>query len=218
MSPVEIFDNRREERRLRRIGDVVDLVSLASARTKQVPLASHAARQRVSAADADHLSAARFVGSGRARDVRQVLGSSEIGHIDDRRAARLRLAGQRVHRAVRRRMVTDVCDEALVLADDDRLIRRSSLQIVPARQLHVPLRLGVAGLRRRGCGPRRFRSAGWARCLGRSVDRRLRKKEHGHRGGGERQGKTRERAIFISVHGDSSPGHPVSAEIRVRTG
>ncbi|MND00552.1 hypothetical protein D3C83_192090 [compost metagenome] len=55
MRAVEAVDNRDEKRRLRGIGDVVELMRLVAARPEQVPLAAHAVGQRVATANARHL-------------------------------------------------------------------------------------------------------------------------------------------------------------------
>jgi hypothetical protein len=53
--------------------------------------------------------------------VGEVLGLRRIGHIDDRRPARLQLAIQGIQERLLVVVVTDVCDLPAVLVDDDRL-------------------------------------------------------------------------------------------------
>ena len=180
----QVVDDRCQLARLRRHRDIPDFMCAATKRAQQVPLAFHAARQRVAAADAHHLRSAGapvFTG-GNVREVFRVRG---VGHVDDRRAAHFQFPGERIHERLLVVVVTDVGDLPAVLADDERLVGGSSLEVVMANSLHVPLRRAIPrtdsgrrrGWRRSSSGQRHQRnrrSIWWVRrlCDGRREQQR----------------------------------------------
>ena len=163
----EVVDDRRQLARLRRHGDIPDFMCATAKRPQQVPLALDASRQRVAAADADHLRPASLpvLTSG---NVREVFGVRRVGHVDDRRAVHFEFPGQRIHERFLVVVVTDVGDLPAVLIDDERLVGGSSLEVVMANGFHVPRRRAIP---RTGSG----RRSGWGRSPSGQRDRRNRR-------------------------------------------
>jgi hypothetical protein len=123
-------------------------------------------------AETRHLRAALLRAAGRTRDVRQVARARRVGDVDDRGAVVLVGAGQRIARLAT--VMADVGDHAPALLVDRRLVRRASLQIVVADQLHVA----------------RFGAVAASRCLGRRGPGRERRQcePEEHHGETSRQG------------------------------
>ena len=141
---LEPVEHRGDERGLRRIGHVPDLVGQVAERAEEVGLLARPARQRLAVADARHRRAARLRLARRAGDVVQVPRLRRIGHVHDGGAVLLHLAGERVHPQAA--VVADVGDEAAALLVDHGLIGGAGLQIVGADEPHVVL---LGGPRRR---------------------------------------------------------------------
>ena len=98
----EAFEQHDDAGRLRRIGDVPDLVTRVAERAQQVDLALVRARQRAAAADARHLRAAVLAFACFSGNVREVARLLRIGHVDDRRAVAVRPCRSRDCAACRR--------------------------------------------------------------------------------------------------------------------
>src|SRR2546427_658816 len=122
---------------LRRVGDVPGLVADGAEAAQQVHLALVCARQVAAVAHPHHLRASGFALAGFARNMGEVLGLLRIGHVDDRCAVGLLLAGKRIegHATV----LADVGDPARALLLDDGLIGAPALKVVVADHLHVGL-------------------------------------------------------------------------------
>ncbi len=131
----EAVDDDGHAARVRRIGDVPDLVGGAPERAQQVHLALVRARQIAAVAQPHHLGAAGLALAGLARDVHEIFRPLRNRHVDDGGAVALGLRGERV--GLSAAVVADVRDPAIPLLVDDRLIPGSGLQIVEADQLHV---------------------------------------------------------------------------------
>ena len=160
----------RQERRLGRIGDVPDLVTLGAEGAQHVELAAVGFRQARARAHPHHLGAAAFGAALGARNVLEIFRMRRIGHVDDRGAVELGLPGQRVDRlgdVGGAAVMADIGEIAVALMHDGRLIGAARLQVVVADQAHV------AGFRRRadllhlavggGCEPERRQHGGCER-------------------------------------------------------
>ncbi len=134
---LEPVEHRGEQRGLRRIGHVPDLVRQVAERAQEIGLLARPARQRLAVADARHRRAARFRLARRAGDVVQVRRLLRIRHVHDGGAVLLHLAGEGVHPQAA--VMADVGDEPAALRVDDGLVRGARLQIVGADQAHVVL-------------------------------------------------------------------------------
>src|SRR6185369_1758119 len=107
-----------DQHRLRRIGDVPDLVAGAAERAQQIDRVAVAFRQGAAVADAGHLRAAGFEIALLTGDVEQVFRLRRVGDVDDRGAVELGLAGERIERLRHLRratVVADVGNEAVAL-------------------------------------------------------------------------------------------------------
>ena len=91
---LEVPAHARDEARACRIGDVPDLVALAAERAQQIDLVGIALRQRLAVADAHHLRRRPARKPFLAGNVGEVFRLRRIGHVDDRGAVELGLAGQ----------------------------------------------------------------------------------------------------------------------------
>ena len=121
---LEPVQHRGEQRGLRRIGHVPDLVRQIAERAQEIGLLARPARQRLAVADARHRRAARLRLARRAGDVVQVLRLLRIRHVHDGGAVLLHLAGQRVH--AQAAVVADVGDDSGRPAGGSRAGRRSA--------------------------------------------------------------------------------------------
>src|SRR5665213_1563382 len=127
---------------MRRIRNVVNFLRLGTQWPQQIPFTAHSMRQETSTADTHHLCAACLLARlRRAWNMRKIFGPGRVGHVDDRSPVWLYHARERVHHAAR--MVTNVGNLTPFLIDNDRLIRRSPLQIAESGEFHIPLRLLV---------------------------------------------------------------------------
>src|SRR6267154_550231 len=132
---LQLVDNGREARGLRRFGDVPDLVRGVAVVAQQIDLALVSLGELRAVAHAHHLRAARLVLSRLAwnmGDVARVLG---IAHIEDGSAVLLLLAAERISRAAA--VMPDVRDPAIALPMDERLVGAAALEVVRADQLHI---------------------------------------------------------------------------------
>ena len=146
-----------DQHRLRRIGDVPDLVAGAAERAQQIDRVAVALRQGAAVADARHLRAAGLEIPLLARDVEQVFRLRRIGDVDDRGAVELGLSGERIERLrhLRRAAVmADIGDVAVALLMNGRLIGAARLQVVHADEAHV---LGFGRIADLGRGAGRLR-------------------------------------------------------------
>src|SRR5258708_5678049 len=130
-----------------RVGHIPHLLRLVAERPQEVGFVLVGSRQFRTGAHPHHLRPAVFRFSGLAGNVREVLGLLRVGHIEDRCAVVLLLAGERVQQVVA--VMPDVGDPAAALLVDHGLIGAAALEVVVADQLHVALlglvlRLGVA--------------------------------------------------------------------------
>jgi hypothetical protein len=112
------------------VGDIAE-------RAQEIGLLARGARQGLAVAHARHRGAARLGLARRARDVMEIPRPLRVGHVHERRAVRLDLAGERVQALAA--VVADVGDPSPVLLVDDRLVGRAGLEIVQADQAHVAL-------------------------------------------------------------------------------
>ncbi len=87
-----------DQHRIGGIGDVPDLMRLAAEGAQHVDRIAIALRQVLAVADPHHLGAAGFIFACLPRNVMQIFRMRRIGHVDDRGAVRLGLAGQRIDR------------------------------------------------------------------------------------------------------------------------
>ncbi len=149
---LELADDGREDRRLRRVGHVPDLVRGVAVVAQQIDLALVAPGQLGAVAHAHHLRAARLVLPRLAGNVGEVARTLGVGHVEDGSAVGLLPAAQGIARGAA--VMTDVGDPAAALPVDERLIGAAALQVVEAHQLHiVPLDLlsGRAGTNENAC-------------------------------------------------------------------
>jgi hypothetical protein len=148
---LQALDHAGDHLRVLGLGDVPDLMRLVAEHAQHVDRVAVALRQLLAVADAHHLGTTRLVGAGLARDVGQVFRMMRVGHVDDRRAVVLVLAGQRVERLldlVGAAVMADIGDPARALVLDDRLIGAARLQVAVTDQRHVLGIGGIADLRR----------------------------------------------------------------------
>src|SRR6516225_19514 len=127
MGVAEAPDDRREQRGLRRVGDVPQLLRFVGADIpvgpQKIPPTLLAMRQHRAAAHANHLRTRLRDGAWRPWDVKEKLGGRHIADIDDRGAVGLDLAGQRIlHIAAEIAVVEDM--PAILI--DDRAAGRSA--------------------------------------------------------------------------------------------
>src|SRR5260370_27113971 len=134
---LELADDGGEERRLRRVGDVPDLVRRVAVLAQQIDLAPVAPGQPGAVAHLHHLRAARLILPGLAGNVGEIARALRIGHIEDGSAVGLLPAAERIARPAA--VMADIRDPAIALPMDERLIGAAALQIVDAPQLHGAL-------------------------------------------------------------------------------
>ena len=136
MSITELPNDGGQEERIRGVGNIVGLVRFqprirgprgVAVAAQQVIVAVFArslrrtvGRQGVAAAHVGHLIAGRIKRATRPLDVRQVHQVPRVGDIENGSAVGLALAVQPVDR--RAGMMSHIGDEAVALADDERLV------------------------------------------------------------------------------------------------
>ena len=129
-----------QQHRIGGVGDVPDFMALAAEHAQHVDLGGIALGQRLAVAYPHHLGAAALVVPFRAGDVLEVFRIGRIGHVDDRGAVELGLAGHLVDRlghVVGAAVMADIGDVAVALLVDGGLIGAAGLQVVIADQPHV---------------------------------------------------------------------------------
>jgi hypothetical protein len=136
----QAHDDAGQQGRMGRIGHVPDFMSLAAVDAQQVVFARVALRQILAGAGAHHLRSALLAETFRPRNMCQVFRLGRVGHVHDRGAVELVLAGQGVEwfrdlggAAV----MPDIEDVAVALLLDGGLIGAARLQVVVADEAHV---------------------------------------------------------------------------------
>ena len=132
------LDHRPHERRVRRIGDIPNLVTPVAVRPQQVEVTRPAARKLIAGAYLNHL---RPAGPAGRRNVRQVDRRFRCGDVDHRRAVGLHRPRQRIERFAG--VVADVEDPPRPLPHRQRLIGRAALQVVRPDEARVERLLAV---------------------------------------------------------------------------
>ena len=137
MRPIEAGRDVDDEDRVRRIGDVIDLVAKIAIGAQQIPLAGLARRQIVAAADLRHLRAAivRHVGVALGGQVTQQERTPRVRYIDDRSAIRLNHAGQRIERAAV--VMASIGDPSAILLLNHSPVGTARLKVVMSHEPHV---------------------------------------------------------------------------------
>src|SRR6266849_2978691 len=110
---LELADDGGEDRRLRRVGHVPDLVRRIAVVAQQIDLALVAPGQLGAVAHLHHLRTARLILPRLAGNVRKIARAPGIGHIEDRSAVGLLRAAQRIAREPA--VVADIGDPAIAL-------------------------------------------------------------------------------------------------------
>ena len=130
MGTLEPLDDAGDERRVGQICGVPDLVRLVAEWAQQIDRTGIALRQALAVADPHHLRPAGLVIARFARDVGEVFRMRRVGHVDQRGAVELGLAGQRVDRLFRLgnpAVMADIGDPAVALVMNDRLVGAARL-------------------------------------------------------------------------------------------
>src|SRR6516225_12243634 len=140
MGVVELAFALPDQRRLRRVSDIIDLMAFAAEHPQQIGVVGIALGQCTAVADARHLRTAVFVIAGGAWNMREISRMRRISDVHDRGTVEFGLSGQPIdglRDLGRAAMVADISDISVALVMDCRLVGAAALEVVVTNEPHI---------------------------------------------------------------------------------